>query len=125
MEEIGLESSLLDALIREERTVELRLARDRYKKMNVGDKLAIRRDVWKRDKIVESVPEVAYVEIIGIMPFESISELFEFIDFRRVMPTARNLKKAMKICRQFYSEQEEKSSGVLALEINLLAVNKR
>lgn len=125
MEEIGLESSLLDALIREERTVELRLWRDRYKDMNVGDKLSVRRDIWKKNKIIDSIPEVAYVEIIGIMPFTSISEMFEFIDFKRVMPTARNLRKAMKLCRQFYSEAEEKSCGVLALEINLLAVNKR
>lgn len=123
MIETGLESSLLDALIRDERTVEARLRRDKFLEINVGDKLSIRRDVWEGDNIIESVPEVAFVEVIGLIPFDSFTELLEFIDFRRVMPNAKSTRQALKQFRRFYSEAEEKACGVIAIEINLLAVD--
>src|SRR6266480_3188695 len=124
MQEIGLESSLLDALIEGKKMVEPRLAKGKFTNLNVGDKLAVRRDIWKKGKIIKSIPDAAFIEIIGLLPFGSFEEMINFFGFKRVLPTAKNAKEALKIYRRFYSEKEEKENGILAFEINLLAINK-
>lgn len=124
MEEIGLESSLLDYLISGQKLVEPRLAKERFKNFNIGDKLSVRRDIWRKGDIIDSVPDSAFIEIIGIFNFTSIREMLEFLDYKRVMPSARSLRHALKICRQFFSETDERKYGIVAFEVNLLAVTK-
>ncbi len=125
MQEIGLENSLVDALISGRKMVEPRLARGRYKTFNIGDKLSIRRDIWEKDKVVKSTQDAAFVEIIGIFQFPSFKDLIDFVGFKRVIPTARTKRHATKIFRRFYSKEDMSSHNVIAFEINLLAVIKK
>ncbi len=124
MNEIGLESSLLDQLISGQKLVEARLSKGKFREFQIGDKLAIRRDIWKDGRIVDSIPDAAFVKIIGILPFASFKEMLQQVGHKRVVPNARSPKKALNLYRQFYSEEDENHHGVLAFELMLLGVNK-
>ncbi len=124
MIEIGLESSLLDELISGQKLVEARLSKGKFKDFQIGDNLTVRRDIWENGRIVSSIPDVAFVKIIGILPFASFREMLKQVGHKRVVPIVSSEKKALNMYRQFYSEDDEKQHGVLAFELMLLGVNK-
>jgi ASC-1-like (ASCH) protein len=124
MQEIGLEASLVDAIISGQKLVEAKLADKRFLSLQVGDRLSIRKDIWEDGKIVHSVPGAAFVQIIGILPFASFTEMIQELGYERIIPAAKSPQEALNFYRQFYSNEDEMKFGVLAFELKLFAATK-
>lgn len=115
MHEIGIESSLVEAIRSGEKTIEGRLGKPRFLQMKEGDTLRIREDIWKDGEIIGTHDDSLRVIITQILYFESFKEMLEAVNYEAAVPTAKTLSEAVKKYRQFYSAQDEDEYGVAAL----------
>ena len=120
MEEIGIESTLVESIKNGDKTIEVRLGKPRFLRIQEGDVVSIREDFWYEGKILESLPHALEVKITQVLYFESFKELFETMDFQAVIPTAKDIDEAIKACKKFYTSEEEREFGVVALTFELV-----
>lgn len=118
--EIGKESSFLEEIRKGLKTVEGRLAKPRFKKFRVGDRLRIREDVWSGGRVVASRPTKIEVEITKIERFPSFTAMLAKIDLKKALPGVETKEEALTLYRKFYSEEDEKKFGVIAFHFKLL-----
>lgn len=119
MEEIGIESSMLQQILSGEKTVEGRLGKSKFLKMKVGDKLVLREDVWRDGAVAESIPNLGTITIKQLLYFESFEEMLDAIDFHDVIPNVSTKLEALNVYRQFYSLRDETEYGVVAIMFSL------
>ena len=117
MEEIGIESTLVESIKNGDKTIEVRLGKPRFLRIQEDDIISIREDFWYDGKILESLPHALEVKITQVLYFESFKELFETMDFQAVIPTAKDIDEAVKACKKFYTSEEEREFGVVALTL--------
>jgi ASC-1-like (ASCH) protein len=115
MHEIGIESSLVEAIRRGEKTIEGRLGKPRFLAMKEGDTISIREDVWKDGKVVVSHPNALQVTIRQVLYFETFREMLEAVDYEAVIPAAATVDEATATYATFYSAEDEAAYGVVAL----------
>jgi ASC-1-like (ASCH) protein len=115
MEEIGIESSLVDAIREGEKTVEIRLGKPRFLRMQEGDKLSVREDVWQNGETIEEHKNVLQIRITQILHFETLVEALEAIDFQAAIPSAKTIDDALAEYRKIYSESDEEEFGVVVM----------
>lgn len=120
MEEIGLESSLLKAVLSGGKTVEARLGRPRFLKFKEGDIISIREDIWIDNIITESRSGAAKIKIDQILYFETFKEMLDAIDYTTLIPSATSPEIVLDAYRQFYSIDDESEYGVVAMIFHLL-----
>ena len=120
MEEIGIESSLVEAIISGEKTVEIRLGKPRFLKIQPGDNIHIREDRYNDNVITYSLHEAVKIHIEQILYFETFDELFSAVNYESIAPKAKSQDEALQICRKFYSKKDEKEYGVVALFFSLV-----
>ncbi len=119
MQEIGIESDMLEEILTGKKTIEGRLGTSKFIKMRVGDKISLREDFWKNGKIVKSIPNRAVVSITQLLYFETLEEMFSLVNFREVIPAATNVNGAINKYRTYYSSSDENEHGVLAIYFKL------
>lgn len=120
MEEIGLESSLLKAVLNGEKTVEARLGRPRFLKFKEGDIVSIREDIWVNNIVTKSNRGAAKIKIDQILYFETFKEMLDAIDYTSLIPSAASPEIGLDAYRQFYSVDEEAEYGVVAMMFHLV-----
>ena len=120
MQEIGIESSVLNEIIEGRKTIEGRLGKPKFLRLHEGERLSLREDIWKDGEITQSFPGMAKIEIIQVLYFESFAEMFESIDCKQVIPTAKNVREALEVYRRFYATEDETEYGVVAFEFTLV-----
>lgn len=120
MEEIGIESTLVESIKNGEKTVEIRLGKPRFLRIHEGDTLSIREDFWYENKVLESLSHALEVKVTQVLYFESLKELFEAIDFQTVMPNESSRENAIKAVRTFYTAEDEREYGVIAFTIEVI-----
>ncbi len=120
MQEIGVESSVLQEILSGAKTVEGRLSKPRFLQLRVGDTLRLREDIWKDGAIQQSVSDRGLIKITQILYFESFEDMLTSLDYTSVIPSATSTKKAIEVYRQFYSQKDEQEYGVLALMFKLV-----
>lgn len=123
MQEIGINSSVLGEILAGKKTVETRLAKERFLSFKVGDKISIREDIWQAGEIIRSIPDKAQIEITGIERFDTFRELLQAVGYEKVRPSANSIEDAIKAYEQYYSIDEEKRFGVIAFFIKLISNN--
>ena len=121
MEEIGIESTLVEAIRDGDKTIEGRLGKPRFLRIKEDDVLSIREDFWYEDEVLESLSHAVEIKVTQILYFESFKEMFEAVDFQAAVPTAMTVEDAIKLYRQFYSVEEEREYGVVALTFELVS----
>lgn len=121
MEEIGIESTLVEAIRNGEKTVEVRLGKPRFLRIQEGDQVSIREDFWYEGKVLESLSHALEITITEVLYFESLQEAFAAIDFQAAVPTAQNVDEAIAKCREFYSKEDEAEYGVAVFSFDLFA----
>ena len=117
MHEIGIESSLVDAIRRGDKTVEGRLGKPRFLAIQPGDTLAIREDVWREGTLVESHDQAVQAIVTQVLYFETFREMLEAVGYEAAIPGASSLEDALAVYRAFYSPADEAAHGVVALFI--------
>ncbi len=64
-----------------------------------------------------NVNEFFFAKIISLRRYQSFEELLIREGMRNVLPGCGNLEDGIKVYREFYSEENEKKSGVIAIEV--------
>jgi ASC-1-like (ASCH) protein len=90
---------------------ELRLYDDKRKKINLGDTIIFRNTTNMEDTIS--------VTVIALLQYPSFADFFNDIDYR-LSGTANNLKEKLERIHSFYTFEEEREHGILAIKIQLL-----
>lgn len=111
----GRESSILDDMQNGTKTVEIRLNRGKFMDFQVGDLVEIREDYYHDGEIVKSIEKQLITQITRIESYSNFKEAFEVIGYEKITPRAKDLKDALEIPYKFYSQEEEKEFGVLAI----------
>jgi ASC-1-like (ASCH) protein len=118
--EAGRESSILDDIIIGDKRIECRLNRGKFAEYQVGDRVRLRRDIYRNGISIIELPKQAEIEITKLESFTSFQEMFEEIGFSMAIPRAKSLEEAIAQCRVFYSESEESEHGVRAVYFKLI-----
>lgn len=117
MSEIGIESTLVEAIKNGDKTIEIRLAKPRFLLIQEDDILSIREDFYFEGDVLESLSHALEVKVTQVVYFESLQETFDAINYESALPTATSIDDAIKIYRQFYSVEDEKEFGIAAFSI--------
>lgn len=115
MHEIGIESSLVEAIRSGDKTIEGRLGKPRFLKIKEGDILSIREDIWKDGEIIGSHDDTLRLKVAQVLYFESIKEMLEAVNYEAAVPTAKTLREAIDKYAEFYKAKDEEEYGVVAL----------
>jgi len=115
MEEIGINSELVEEIRKGNKYIEGRLGKPRFLKMQEGETLSVRSDLWQGGKIIDSSPYAIGIKITQILYFETFSEMMNAVDHKGAIPSAKTPEEAAKAYAQFYSAEDEKEYGVVAL----------
>lgn len=121
MQEIGIESSLVEEIKKGNKSIEGRLGKPRYLKLKEGDLLGVREDLWHDGKIIDSFSDSLIIKITQILYFESFKEMVNAIDFQAAVPSAKTSKEAIKKYKEYYSDKDEEEYGVVAILFELVA----
>lgn len=122
MQEIGIESSILKDIIENRKTVEARLAKDKFLDITEGSELRLREDVWRDGQIVYSKATDVSIKITKIERYKSFKDMFDSIDYSTVIPAAKNLDEALGNYSNFYTAEQENEFGVIAFTFTVLGV---
>jgi ASC-1-like (ASCH) protein len=119
MEEIGIESSVLQDILLGTKTVEAGLGTPKFLKIRKGDTLSLREDFWQDGAIARSVPGRAFILIKQKLYFLTFEEMLSSLGIAAVLPGAASMEDALRTYRQFYSEADEQEHGVVAFSFEL------
>jgi len=117
MTEIGIESTLVEAIKNGDKTIEIMLAKPRFLKVQEDDILSIREDFYYEGKILESLSHALEVQVTQVLYFESLKETFDALNYELAIPTAKSTEEAIRIYREFYSAEDEREFGIVAFTI--------
>ena len=117
---MGVSVELLSQILSGRKTVEGRLRTGKFLIMRKGDKVTLREDVWKDDRLTESRPNRAIVMIEESLFFDSFTDMFKVINFKQVIPTAKDITEALQTYRRFYTKEQETEHGVVALRFSVI-----
>lgn len=115
MQEIGIESTLVEDIRNHKKYIEARLGKPRFLKIKEGDILSIREDLYLDGKIVDSFNDSIRIKIAQVLYFETFDEMLESIDYKAAVPSAKSKKQALDKYREFYSVEDEAEYGVVAM----------
>jgi len=114
MEEIGIESTLVEAIRNGDKTIEAQLGKPHILKIHEDDIISFREDFWYEGKILESLSHAVRIKVTQVLYFETFKEMLEAVDFQAAVPTATTVDEALKTYTALYSPEDEKEYGVVA-----------
>lgn len=121
--ESGRESSLLADIKAGTKTIEARLDRGKFAKYKPGDQVWLREDFYENGKEVRSVPRQVLIEIEKIEKYPDFASMLTAVGYKNVNPRTKTLQEAVSQCAQFYTPEQEKQFGVLAIYFEVIKVN--
>jgi ASC-1-like (ASCH) protein len=123
MEEIGIESTLLQQIRDGRKTVECRLGRRRFLKFRAGDLLSLREDIYQDGEIIESIEGALVVRISQILYFSTFEEALQTLGYESSVPDADGPQQALATYYSYYSPADEEEYGVVAMTLQLVGNN--
>ena len=121
MIEIGINSQILKQILDGKKTVEGRLAKDKFLAIRPGDVVSIREDIYDDGVIVESRVSATKLLVTKIATYNSFSDMLGGVGFKSAIPSAASLEDACLEYARYYSAEDEKNYGVLAIYFKLLS----
>ncbi len=119
MEEIGIESTLVEAIRNGDKTIEAVLGEPRYLRIQEDDLVSIREDFWYEGNVLESLTDAMKIKVTQILYFETFKEMLTAVDFQAVMPNAKSVDEAVKTYKELYNSSDQQKFGVVALTFEL------
>ena len=120
MQEIGINSIIPKDIRSGQKTVETRLAKERFLSFKPGDNISIREDFWEGREITASTPGAAKIIVTNVQRFNLFREMFEHIDFKKIIPTASSVDEALQAYEQYYNKEDERAFGVVAISFEIV-----
>ena len=90
---------------------ELRLYDEKRKNINLGDTIIFHK--------LSNLNDTISVNVLALLRYPSFADFFKDIDYR-FCGTANNLKEELEHIHTFYTIEQEKKYGILAIKIQLL-----
>lgn len=118
--EAGRESALLEDIIAGKKTVEGRLAKGKFLNFKPGDIVKLRKDIYENGELIASFEDQARSRVIRVEKYPSFREMLQTVGYKKAIPRAKSLEEAVGDYRKFYSADDEKEYGVLAIHFELL-----
>lgn len=101
--EMGLREEYLKLIKEGRKSIEGRLYDEKRRRIREGDVIIFERRLRVRVK--------------ALRIYSSFKEMLEKEGLQNVLPGAGSIEEGLKVYRQFYSEEEEKKYGVVAIEV--------
>mgnify|MGYP001586779436 CR=1 FL=1 len=94
-----------------QKTIEGRIKKGWYRFVKIGDHI-----------IVYNEEETDSCETLvkDVKTYSSIREMLEGEDFKKLLPDAETVEQGIEIYKKFYTEEQEKEFGVVAIEVELI-----
>lgn len=121
MIEIGINSQILTQILDGNKTIEGRLAKDKFLAIRTGDVISVREDIYAGGAIVESRESAVKIKVTEIGKFDSFKEMLAATGFKKVIPSANNLEEASDEYGRYYSSEDEKKYGVLGISFQVFS----
>ena len=116
--ESGRESALLDDIIAGRKTIEGRLNKGKFADYAVGDTVSLRRDIRGEDGVLrDGESNAATVEVVAIRHYPDFLSMVSKEGFTKVIPLARSAQEAADEYNKYYSAEDQKTFGVLAIQV--------
>lgn len=116
--ESGRESGLLDDIIAGHKTIEGRLNKGKFAEYAVGDVVSLRRDYRDAEgRLQDGERGEARVKIVAIRKYNSFLNMTKTENYKLVIPYATSAEEAADVYNTYYSADDQKKYGVLAIEI--------
>ncbi|MDO8507694.1 MAG: ASCH domain-containing protein [bacterium] len=93
------------------KVIEVRLRKGKYAEVKAGDIFEVQRP---------DESESFRVKVVGTTYYNSFKKMAENENFKEIIPEAKDVSDVVKACREFYSEEQEKEFGVVALRVKVL-----
>jgi ASC-1-like (ASCH) protein len=90
------------------KTIEGRIKKGKYQDIIFGDHIIIHN---------EEETENFEVVVLDVRPYSSFREMLEKESLKKVLPNVSSVSGGVKIYKKFYSSEQEKEFGVVAIEI--------
>lgn len=123
--ESGRETELLDDIIAGRKTIEGRLNKGKFAEYAVGDLISLRRDY--RDELgvlCDGERGAACVKIVSIRKYKTFLDMTKNENYKLIIPSAASPESAAMVYDKYYSADDQKKYGVLAIEIVHLSSNQ-
>lgn len=121
MWESGRESELLDAIIDGRKTIEGRLKKGKFAEYRLGDTVRLRRDYRDAEGVLhDGEPDAATVTITAIREYPTFLAMVKGEGYQKVIPAAPSTEAAAAEYDKYYSAEDQRDYGVLAIEVRLL-----
>lgn len=118
----GRESVLLDDIIAGRKTIEGRLNRDKFALYAPGDTIRLRRDFRDAEGALhDGIEDAARVEVLAVRHYPDFLTMVTAEGYRRVIPSAKSAQEAADLYDRYYSAEDQKRYGVLAVEIRYVS----
>ncbi len=94
-----------------QKTIEGRLRKGKYAKIKVDDTIAVS-NIKETEEIIVVVTKVIW--------YQNFSNLIVAEGLDRLLPNIKTIDKGLEIYRQFYSKEDEKKYGSVAIHVKLI-----
>lgn len=108
---IHLDSDIFDIVKNERKNVEIRLNDEKRQKLNVGDTLIFLKRPNEDEELRGTITNLVY--------FNNFSEVVDNYPMERIYLDNYKKEEFIKLLGRFYSEEEVKEYGVVAIEFEL------
>ena len=107
--DLEVQQPYFDAIMSGTKTIEGRLAKERYLKLKEGNLVHITNssDTMSMEKTIKAVRYYA-----------SFEAAFEKLDYRKAIPNAKNVNDAISVYEQFYPAAVQEKFGVVFIELH-------
>lgn len=108
----NIQSPHFDHILSGEKVFEVRLNKGKWKEIEKGDKILIDNQPGTERTVL--------VEVIDKKKYKSFREMFEEEGLEKIVPHAKDVEQAVSECRAYYTEEDEKEYGVVAVQIRVI-----
>ena len=109
---VHLHPEIFDLVLQRTKDVEIRVNDEKRRKLKVGDTLIFVKRPGEQEKLKAIVKNLVY--------FSSFEEVMDFYEMPRIYLEGTSREDYIQLMRQFYSDDEVKQNGVVAIEFELL-----
>ena len=92
-----------------QKTIEGRLQKSWYKDLVVGDHIVIHNQ--------DDETDFFEVMVKDLRKYESIKEMLEKEELKKILPDIETIEEGLEVYRKFYTEEQEREFGALAIEV--------
>lgn len=123
MIEIGINTEILNTIRDGRKTVEGRLARDKFLSVSIGDIISVREDVYVDAAIQTSHQNALRIKVTDVQKYDTFRSMLQTVGFKNAIPDATSLDEACTEYLRYYPELMQKEYGVLAIYFEVLTLS--